>query len=563
MFIAPVPPTGARLRAGLLCLAAIVPGIACAQDLQSATTPTPPSITTPATVESAIGLLQFPDGVPTAETADKVYDQLDLQRGVAAFLNGLRGVSIYAARQGMRDAGVADNDVLIFSELMDSRSLFLTANADTVYFISNLDLSKGPLVVETPPGALGIFDDLWFRWVMDFGVPGPDRGEGGKYLLLPPGYDGPLPVGYFIGRPTTNAVALLGRAFLVDGKPQPAADAIKKTLKIYPYVPGSYGTSVASFLQGKGPLGKLADPRTPKFVEGTGLAMNTIPPNDFSFYEMLASLVQEQPATALDPEIGGQFAAIGIEKGKPFKPDARMRKILTDAVAIGNAAGRTYALRPRASEGFGYYSATSKWLNPLFVGGYDFTRPPPEITKEGIKPFPYTGARTLDARAAFFYAATGVTPAMVMRLPDVGSQYLFGIMDAAGEPFDGAKTYKVVLPKGIPAAKFWSLTAYDNQTRSMLQTDQRFPRAGSQSYPSPAAEASADGATTVYFGPSRPAGVKDGNWIQTLPGKGWFVILRLYSPLEPFFSKTWRPSEIVPVTRDAALGARKRASELR
>ena len=189
----------------------------------------------------------------------------------------------------------------------------------------------------------------------------------------------------------------------------------------------------------------------------------------------------------------------------------------------------------------------------MFVGGYDFTRPPPEITKDGVKQFPYTGARTLDARTAFFYAATGVTPAMVMRLPDIGSQYLFGILDASGEPFDGAKTYKVTLPKGIPAAKFWSLTLYDNQTRSMLQTDQRFPRSGSQSYPSPAAVADADGATTVYFA-SAQAGWNTGRQLDpNVPGKGWFVILRLYSPLETFFAKEWRPGDIEIVARDAKM----------
>jgi hypothetical protein len=120
-----------------------------------------------------------------------------------------------------------------------------------------------------------------------------------------------------------------------------------------------------------------------------------------------------------------------------------------------------------------------------------------------------------------------------------GERQLFRCLDA--------KTYKVTLPKGIPQANFWSLTAYDNMTRSMLDTPQRYPRAGSQSYPSPAAEADADGSTTVYFGPTQPAGIKRGNWIQTTPGKGWFVILRLYSPLEPFFTKQWRPSEIVLV----------------
>ena len=134
-----------------------------------------------------------------------------------------------------------------------------------------------------------------------------------------------------------------------------------------------------------------------------------------------------------------------------------------------------------------------------------------------------------------------------MRIPGVGSQYLMGFLDADKEPFDGARTYKVTLPKGIPAAAFWSLTLYDNQTRSMLPTPQGYPRAGSQTYPSPAAKADKDGSTTVYFGPTQPKGVKRGNWIQTDPNKGWFTILRLYSPLESFFTKTWRPSEIEPV----------------
>ncbi len=152
--------------------------------------------------------------------------------------------------------------------------------------------------------------------------------------------------------------------------------------------------------------------------------------------------------------------------------------------------------------------------------------------------------RTLDARTAMFYYATGITPAMIMRLPEIGSQYLGAFVDSNGEYLDGAKTYKVTLPPNIPARAFWSITVYDNQTRSMLQTSQRYPRAGSQSYPGPAAVADHDGSTTVYFAPTKPANVTDGNWIQTVPGKGWNTLLRFYSPLEPFFTKEWRPSEI-------------------
>jgi hypothetical protein len=191
-----------------------------------------------------------------------------------------------------------------------------------------------------------------------------------------------------------------------------------------------------------------------------------------------------------------------------------------------------------------FYYPGSAWFNPLFVSGSEFETPIPMITKQGAKPFPPTGYRQLEARRWYFYGVTGITPAMAVRVPGIGSQYLFATVGADKSYFDGAKTYKVTLPKSIPEANFWSLTLYDNQTRSMLDTPQRYPRAGSQSYPTPATEPNADGSTTVYLSPTQPDGVKRGNWIQTMPGKGWFAILRLYSPLEPFFTKEWRPSEI-------------------
>lgn len=178
--------------------------------------------------------------------------------------------------------------------------------------------------------------------------------------------------------------------------------------------------------------------------------------------------------------------------------------------------------------------------------------PPPVVTKDGVKPFPSDGARKLDSRTAMFYVATGITPAMVMRLPNVGSQYLGTFSDASGQAFDGSKTYKVTLPPHIPAAKFWSITLYDNQTRSMLQTPQLYPRAGSQTYPTPAAESNADGSTTIYAGPDRPKGVAAGNWIQTTPGKGWWTIIRFYSPLPSFFDKTWKPGEFELVASSPA-----------
>jgi hypothetical protein len=520
-----------------------LPGLAAAE----VSSETLKSISTPDKLETRLGTLDFKDGAPSAATVAKVYDSLDYVRGVDAFMNSFSGASAYAIREGFHSIGAQDNTVVIFSELMDSNSLFLTANADTIYTVATLDLTKGPLVVEVPPMALGTIDDMWFGWIIDIGFPGPDRGEGGKYLFVPPGYDGPLPdSGFNVAWSRTTHILYAVRAFIDNNDPKPAVAAIKKSLKIYPYTPGGLGTSIATALGGKVRL--AGNPPVPptKFVEASGKSFNTIPPNDFSYFEMVNELVQMEPATSFNPERSGQLAAIGIVKGKPFKPDDRMKKILTDAVAVGNAAGRALNWRSSEYPGWSYYPG-SMWANMLWEGGYNFETPPPMITREGFKPLPPTGARTLNSRTAFFYAYTMDSPGMIMRLPNVGSQYLMGFVDADKNLFDGGKTYKVTLPKDIPAGKFWSFTVYDNQTRSMLQTPQRFPRAGSQSYPSPAAEPGADGAATVYFSPKQPEGVKRGNWIQTMPEKGWWVILRFYSPKEPFFTKKWRPSEIAVV----------------
>jgi hypothetical protein len=519
-----------------------LPGLAAAQT----TTGIPPELITPERVETRIGTLEYKDGVPSVETAQKVYDTLDFTRALNVFNNSFRGASAYAIRQGFHSIGAEDNTVIVFSELMDAKSLFLTANADTVYYVAAVDLTTGPMVIEQPPMGLGTINDMWFSWIIDIGFPGPDRGAGGKYLLVPPGYDGTLPEGgFYIAHSKTNHVLYAARAFLVNDDPSPAVENIKKHLKIYPYTSGGVGTSIATALQGEVRLTKNPSVPETKFIEGSGKSFNTIPPNDYTFFEMINANVQQEPATSYDVELAGQLAAIGIVKGKPFKPDARMKKILTDAAAVGNAAGRALNWRFSAAHPDWAYYPGSSWGNMLFQGGYNFETPPPLFTREGMfKPFPPTGARTLDSRTAFYYAYTLDSPGMIMRIPGVGSQYLMGFLDADKNPFDGAKTYKVTLPPNIPARAFWSLTLYDNQTRSMLDTPQHYPRAGSQSYPSPAAEVNADGSTTVYFGPTQPEGVKRGNWIQTIPDKGWFTILRLYSPLEPFFTKKWRPSEI-------------------
>jgi hypothetical protein len=508
------------------------------------------SISTPDQVESRLGTLEFDDGAPSEETAALLYDNLDFINGVQAFLGAIPGASLIALRRGFGEAGVEDNSFTLFSELMDSASVFLTANCDTVYFWGFVDLSDGPMVidvpsVDAPSGILGTIDDMWFRWVTDLGLPGPDRGEGGRYLVVGPGYDGPLPdSGFHVHHARTRRVTVIGRAFMVDNDPAIPLEAIRNGFRVSPYVPGAQGTAVGSFLAGHAPLGASKEVPETHFVEASGLEMNTVFPNDYSFWETVNELVQEEPPEAGDPELLGLLAAIGIVHGKPFEPDDRMRKILEEAVVVGNATARTVTFAQRAEEGFAFYP-DSAWSSALFIGGYQFLDPPPKITADGPVPAaPTDGARKLDSRANFFYMATGTTPAMCMRLTGIGSQYIYAMRDSEGAFFDGGRNYRLTLPADIPESRFWSLILYDRQTRSMLQTDQRLPDLGSQSG---TVETNADGSTDIYFGPTAPDG-KENNWLQTVPGKGWWTILRLYNPLQPFFDKTWRPSEIEPVS---------------
>jgi hypothetical protein len=260
-----------------------------------------------------------------------------------------------------------------------------------------------------------------------------------------------------------------------------------------------------------------------KFINVSGQAFNTIHAYDFTFYEEINHVVQEEPNDALDPETLGVLASIGIEKGKPFAPDERMKKILTESVAVGNATARAILFKSRMKEA--YFYRNSAWCTPFIGGSYQFLAQP--------------GVRNLDARTMFFYYATGITPAMAMQMIGVGSQYAAAFVDSEGKPLDGSKTYKIHLPPHIPAENFWSFVVYDNQTRSELQTDEQFPSIGSQKK---GIVINPDTSVDVYFGPTAPAG-HEANWVQTVRGKGWNVLLRLYGPLRPWFDYTWKPGE--------------------
>jgi len=469
-------------------------------------TPIPPGIAAPEQVDTRLGRLRYFDGFPDKATAEKVYDNLDFQRGVQAYLTALPAVSIDGVRSGIAGFGAANQTVLISEQLLDSRSLFLTPNTTTPYTLVYLDTKNGPLVLEIPSEVLGPIDDAWFRWVSDVGFTGADRGKGGKYLLLPPGYTGAVPDGYFVARSRTFGNLLFFRTFLKDGDPRPGVESVRKSLRIYP-------------------LDKADNPPAMNFVNISGKAFNTIGRGDYSAFETLNRVIQYEPTEALDPDTLGLFAAIGIEKGKPFAPDARLKKILVQAAAVGDATARTLTYRSR--EQAAHFYPDSAWVTPFIGGSYKFEQ---------------DGAVNLDAKAMFFFYATGITPAMTEKMVGEGSQYAAAFVDAKGNPLDGGRNYRLHMPPNVPAKNFWSFTIYDNQTRSMLQTDQQFPAVGSLTK---GLLANADGSVDIYFGPKAPAG-KEANWLQTRPGKGWNTLLRLYGPLQPWFDKTWRPGEIEP-----------------
>ena len=467
---------------------------------------TPPSIMVEDKVESSIGTLEYFDGVPNAATIETVYDYLDRSRAVEAFMNCIPVMSMYSIREGQREIGItACNKVVIYDTLLDSKSLWLTANTSTMYAMSWLDLKRdGPTVIDLPPRMLGILDDMAFLYQTDLGMAGPDKGKGGKFLVLPPGYEGDVPAGYFVVQSNTYGVWVFMRGYLDKGV-EAASKNIRNNLKLYP-------------------LSQKDNPPPMEFINGSEKEINTVLPNDYSFYENLNAVVQEEPADLLGPEIKGQLAAIGIVKGQPFNPDARMKKILTDAAAIGNAAARAISFAPR-NAGLYTYGKNSGWFKPIINGDTTYTQ---------------NGARELEGRVFYHFGYICVSPAMATTIPGAGSDYAMGMVDSNKQPLDGAKTYKLHLPPNIPVKDFWALTMYDTQTRCQLQTDQQFPTLDSYRE---GMKTNDDGSIDVYFGPEAPAGMEN-NWLQSIPGKAWFVAWRVYGPLQPWIDQTWRPSEI-------------------
>ncbi len=463
-------------------------------------------ISMPDELATAFGTFEFVDGVPRSASIDGIYDALDVMRAAEAFLVGIPGASLVALRAGLRTAGITAPDIIGYTDpRANSGGYYLTPNTETTYGTTFLDLKAwGPTVIEAPPQSLCVVDDFWFRYVTDMGIPGPDHGEGGKYLFLPPGHDGEVPDGYFVLRPPTFTNWVVLRT--LGGVPA------MKTARIYP-------------------LTEAGAPRENTFVNIADVKQNTVHPNDLDFFREIDQIVQEEPVEALDPERAGIFAALGVVHGRPFAPDEHRARLLDAGARLGAAISRAIVYKPRDPEA--YYWEGSSWKNAFVGGSSEFLR---------------DGARLLDARTPFHYFATVITPAMAHAQVGAGSAYAYTAEDSEGHVLDGAATYSLRIPADPPAKNFWSVDLYDTQTRSLLQLpDNPYPALSSLGG---SVRPDSDGSYLLWFGPKAPKG-HESNWIGTVPGKSWFPMVRLYGPLEPWFDGSWRLPELERVTEPA------------
>jgi hypothetical protein len=457
------------------------------------------------TKDTRIGKLTYESGYPSQETVQKLYDEMDFQRACQAYIWGIPAVGLAEWRLAHRDIMKGKNGEMLSYLDFSEKLGILTPNYTTPYILTLVDLEEsGPIVVEIPPGRMaGMIMDCWQRVLADLGVVGPDKGQGGKYLILPAGHEKVEPQGYYVvqapGRTVFAGVRLL------DADKEKAIRELIPGIKTYAWQTSGTGAPM--------PVRRAGD-----------VKWSQMPPHGMAYWESLNKVVQSEPVMERDRLILAQLRFLGIEKGKPFKPDARQKKILEEAAVVGEAMAKANTTDKRVEPPF--WKGTN-WKHALVVS-VDQRQP---------------GYDQLDERAAWFYEAVAISKAMLTETPGVGQRYIAAYKDKSGEWLDGGKSYKLHVPPNPPAKGFWSVTAYDEGTRQMVVTEQGRPDISSRKED---IAKNSDGSIDVYFGPKAPAG-KESNWVQTEPGKGWFAYFRFYGPTEPFFDKSWALPDVEEV----------------
>jgi hypothetical protein len=474
----------------------------------------------------ALANLPFEQNRPTARTAQTLKDELVFQRATQTYLWALPLLNTMGMRDGFAESfGTGYNTMAIWEKRLDAKTRITTPNSDLIYGMVFANLADtGPLVFEAPPKLQGILLDMWQRpipvdggrFAGDVGLPGPDGGAGGKFLILPPGYSGDAPAGYYVYRSGTNNVFIFLRSFYQDlANIGPAVDVLKQCV-LYP-------------------LGKKDSAEKMKFFDASGKPHEMLPRTDATAFQELKYLVDTEGAGLADPDWLGMLAGLGIVKGKPFEPDQRTKKILSDAARTAYNTSRVLGLQGASGAANYRVYADRQWVNPV---NNLHSRWPDSVLDLSFnaKAGDY---RDLDARVWFFTDYYSISPGMVSMTAGKGAFYMIAFNDADGQPLVGARSYKVKLPPNIPAELFWSVTLYEAENASGLANGQPFPSLGKLNKPAQ----DADGSTTLYIGPHAPKG-QEGNWLATVPGRGFFAILRLYAPAQAAIDGTWKPGDI-------------------
>ena len=473
--------------------------------------------------------LPFSENRPTPETAHALRDELLFQRATQAYLWALPLINTLGMKVGSEKVFGAGYNVLpVWKKRLDAKTLVTTPNSDVIYAMGYVDLGKdGPLVFEAPPGLQGILLDVWQRPIPvdggtffgDVGLPGPDAGKGGKFLLVPPGYEGALPEDCFVYRSPTNNVFVFLRAFYQDPKNLTPAVSLIEQSRIYPID----GRETARPMQ---------------FPDASGVPVNMLPISDGTAFDALKNLVESEAATLADPDSLGMLASIGIAKGRPFAPDAETRVILDHAAKTAYKMSRVIGFEDEVAGRSLRIYPDRRWINPMADATPEHLAGPFDLGWRRVA----GGFLDLDARIWFFTNYYSVSPGMLSQTPGRGAKYMITFVDSRGENLSGGSRYRLRLPRDIPAANFWSVTLYEAENGSGLANGQPFPSLGSRDTPAQ----NVDGSTDLELGPTPPAG-KERNWLATVPGKGYFAILRLYGPTAEAIDKRWKPGDIEKV----------------
>lgn len=452
--------------------------------------------------ETRIGPLGLnAQGLPDQRAIDRLYEERDFQRACQAYLWALPIVA-YGQWQNQHESvfGARDGDIVKYVSVRDKLGL-ITANATTPYVLGFVNTARtGPIIVEVPAGEIaGGCGDFWERSTCDFGLTGPDKGKGGRFLVLGPGQE--PPAGVKFDYEARSATFNVFHAFRILTTDKAEGERILNAYRVYP-------------------AKDAANPPKTRVVTPDGRAWSGTQPKGMAYWQRLNEYLQMEPVKEEDRLFMAMLKPLGIEKGQPFKPNPAQVRALTDGAEIGQlmAIANSFDKRFESARYGGHWDRA---VNVSMSQQAEF----------------YS---QLDERASWFYEAVGLSEGMTTHTPGQGQAYLSAYRDQNGQWFDGGKTYRLHVPPKVPAGQWWSVALYDLETRCFMDTRYDKVELGSRSD----IVTNADGSVDFVFAPAPPKDSPESNWIPTVPGRAWFTYFRLYAPLAPYFDASWKLPDI-------------------